>query len=445
MQFIYFGLYFFVFLLTESLINERAVTIFSASNVNYIYAFGLIFTALGYLAFSTIKSEFYKKSNIIFESLAFLSIIGTIEINTSIPFLLFSYICLFSLGYIGGLIHFETSLKLTEKNFSLFLGISSMFGIILQFITQNIGLSIIGYLIVIELVLIFIVLLSLHSKSDNNPPKESVKISKITISVRTWVYIVSVAIMSIILGFQDSIIVIKNANGELELFSYVRLFYALGLLVAGIIANIRNRVYLPLASGCAMTLSVLAMSFLRDTNTLYNVSMGIMYFYCGFYVMFMTVMFMELGLRRSNPKLYAGLGRVVRSITTCIVVLVIPVLSNYIGENIYTILSCILSIGLLVFMALSEILVPEKTQKAETRILSNGIQLEEKLKELYTRYGFTPKEIETFEKLVTTEMGVQEIADEMGISRRVLQRHISSIYEKTETKTRAGLFILVNK
>jgi len=444
MLFIYFGLYFYIFLLAESLINERAVTIFGAANVNYIYAVGLIFTALGYLAFSTIKSESYKKSNIIFESLAFLSIIGTIEINTSIPFLLFSYICLFSLGYIGGLIHFETSLELTKKNFSLYLGISSMFGIILQFITQNMGLSNIGYLIVIELVLIFIVLLSLHSKSDN-PQKESVKMSNITISVRTWVYIVSVAIMSIILGFQDSIIVIKNANGELELFSYVRLFYALGLLVAGIIANIRNRVYLPLASGCAMTLSVLAMSFLRDTNTLYNVSMGIMYFYCGFYVMFMTVMFMELGLRRSNPRLYAGLGRVVRSITTCIVVLVTTVLSNYIGESIYTIISCILSIGLLVFMALSGILVPERLSETETTILSNEIQLEEKLKEIYTRYRFTPKEIESFEKLVTTEMGVQEIADDMSISRRVLQRHISAIYEKTGAKNRAGLFILLNR
>ena len=287
-------------------------------------------------------------------------------------------------------------------------------------------------------------LLSLHKKSDNTP-KESVKMSNITISVRTWVYIVSVAIMSIILGVQDSIIVIKNANGELELFSYVRLFYALGLLVAGIIANIKDRIYLPLASGCAMTLSVLAMSFLRDTNTLYNVSMGIMYFYCGFYVIFMTVLFMELGLRRNNPRFYAGLGRVVRSITTCIVVLVTTALSHYIGESIYTILSCILSIGLLVFMALSGILVPEKTQKAETRILSNEMQLEEKLKELYARYGFTPKEIETFEKLVTTEMGVQEIANEMGISRRVLQRHISSIYEKTETKTRIGLYILLNR
>lgn len=444
MKFTYFGLYFFVFLLTESLINERAITVFGAANVNYIYAFGLIFTTLGYLAFSTIKSESNKKSIIIFGSLASLSIIGTIKINAPIPFLLFSYICLFSLGYIGGLIHFETSLELTKKNFSLYLGISSMFGIILQFITQNIGLSNNGYLILIELVLVFIVLLSLHNKNDN-APEESVKMSNITISVRTWVYIVSVAIMSIILGFQDSIIVIKNANGELELFSYVRLFYALGLLVAGITANIKDRVYLPLASGCAMTLSVLAMSFLRDTNTLYNISIGIMYFYCGFYVMFMTVMFMELGLRRNNPRLYAGLGRIVRSIATCIVVLVTTVLSRYIGENLYTIFSCILSIGLLIFMALSGILVPEKIPKTEMEIPSNEMQLEEKLKELYTKYGFTPKEIETFEKLVTTEMGVQEIADDMSISRRVLQRHISAIYAKTKTKTRAGLFILLNK
>ena len=439
MQFMYFGLYFFVFLLTESLINERAVTVFGASNVNYIYAFGLIFTALGYLAFPTIKRESDKRISAIFESLAFISIIGIIKINASIPFLLFSYICLFSLGYIGSLIHFETSLKLTRKNFSLYLGVSSMFGIILQFITQNIGLSNTGHLIVIDFFLVLIVLLSMHNKPQQK--SESIQLSEITISVRTWVYIASVAIMSIILGFQDSIIVIKNANGELELFSYVRLFYAFGLLVAGIIANIRKRVYLPLASGCAMTLSVLAMSFFRDTNTLYNVSMGIMYFYCGFYVMFMTVMFMELGLRRNNPRLYAGLGRVVRSITTCFVVLATTILSNYISENIYTVLSCILSIGLLAFMALTGILVPGKTVEKK----NDTISFEDKLEELYTLYGFTQKEKETFEKLVTTEMGTQEIADDMGISRRVLQRHITAIYEKTGTKTRAGLFMLLRE
>lgn len=466
MQFVFFGLYFFVFLLTESLINERAVSVFGASAVNYIYSFGLVFTALGYLAFSFIrkisekKSAFRKEDSkekpafrkgfsekkpaFVFEALAFISIIGTIKLSSPIPFLLSSYICLFSLGYVGGLIHFKTCLKITKKNFSIYLGISSMLGIVLQFVSQNIGLTDNGYLGVIELSLIFIILLSMTDRNID-VQKESLQLSKVSISVRIWIYIASVAIMSIILGFQDSIIVIKNADGELELFSYVRLFYALGLLVAGLIANIKGRIYLPLASGCAMTLSVLSMSFLGNTNTLYNVSMGTMYFYCGFYVMFMTVMFMELGIRRNNPELYAGLGRVVRSITTCFVVLLTTALSDYISLSIYTILSCILSIGLIVFMALSGILVPEKTPEKGNGILSNEMQLEERLKALYERYGFTPKETETFEKLVTTEMDLQEIADEMGISRRVLQRHISAIYEKTETKTRAGLFILLNK
>lgn len=52
----------------------------------------------------------------------------------------------------------------------------------------------------------------------------------------------------------------------------------------------------------------------------------------------------------------------------------------------------------------------------------------------------TPRETEVLEKLLTTEDGVQEIADSLYISRRMVQRYISSIYEKTETKTRLGLF-----
>ena len=40
---------------------------------------------------------------------------------------------------------------------------------------------------------------------------------------------------------------------------------------------------------------------------------------------------------------------------------------------------------------------------------------------------------------------MQKIADDMGISRRVLQRHISSMYEKTETQTRVGLLMAYAK
>ena len=42
--------------------------------------------------------------------------------------------------------------------------------------------------------------------------------------------------------------------------------------------------------------------------------------------------------------------------------------------------------------------------------------------------------------LLSTDLGVQEIADELFISRRVAQRHIASIYEKAGVTTRLGLY-----
>lgn len=54
-------------------------------------------------------------------------------------------------------------------------------------------------------------------------------------------------------------------------------------------------------------------------------------------------------------------------------------------------------------------------------------------------FHLTERESEILEKLVTTEDGVQEIADTLYISRRNLQRYIASIYEKTGTKSRIGV------
>ncbi len=60
-------------------------------------------------------------------------------------------------------------------------------------------------------------------------------------------------------------------------------------------------------------------------------------------------------------------------------------------------------------------------------------------------YEFTSREQEVFEKLIFTEDSGQEIADELFISRRVLQRHVAAIYEKTGTKSRVGLFRIYHK
>lgn len=65
---------------------------------------------------------------------------------------------------------------------------------------------------------------------------------------------------------------------------------------------------------------------------------------------------------------------------------------------------------------------------------------EQKFNAYCARCAFTPREKEVFEKLMTTEDDLQGIADSLYISRRMVQRYVTSIYAKIETKTRLGLF-----
>ena len=65
---------------------------------------------------------------------------------------------------------------------------------------------------------------------------------------------------------------------------------------------------------------------------------------------------------------------------------------------------------------------------------------QERLKLYAQRCALTPRETEVLEMLLTTDDDLQRIADSLYISRRMVQRYVSSIYEKTETKTRLGLF-----
>ena len=54
-------------------------------------------------------------------------------------------------------------------------------------------------------------------------------------------------------------------------------------------------------------------------------------------------------------------------------------------------------------------------------------------------HHLTLREREVLQKLLVSDGSVQDIADELYISRASLYRHISSMNEKTGTKTRVGL------
>lgn len=55
------------------------------------------------------------------------------------------------------------------------------------------------------------------------------------------------------------------------------------------------------------------------------------------------------------------------------------------------------------------------------------------------RFSLTPREIEVLATVTADERPLKHVAADMGISLRVLQRHLTSLYQKTGTQSRVGL------
>ena len=73
------------------------------------------------------------------------------------------------------------------------------------------------------------------------------------------------------------------------------------------------------------------------------------------------------------------------------------------------------------------------------RAVENAPSAEELQAEFIARCGLTPRETDVLRAVACDERPLKQIADDLGISLRMVQRHLTNIYEKTDTQTRAGL------
>lgn len=68
-----------------------------------------------------------------------------------------------------------------------------------------------------------------------------------------------------------------------------------------------------------------------------------------------------------------------------------------------------------------------------------GIDPEARLADFASRFSLTPRETEVLAAVTADELPLKHVAADMGISLRVLQRHLTSLYQKTDTQSRVGL------
>lgn len=434
-QAVCFALCFFAFMLAEAAVNARAAVLLGPERVNAVYALGLICTGLGFLSFSLLRRLVRREQGRKYA--AFLA--GALCVASAVLFLttrqvaLFSLcagVCLFSCGHIGGCVYYNHAMTFQGSRCAgKATGTGMALAVLLQFLIQSvIPLEAIFLTSMIVSILLVVLLVSraprdwvladpLPYSAGNETPRRS-----------ALILLSAVTLMSLVSGLIDGVITAFHSAGTYDIYQSVRLFYALGLALAGWAADLRERRLLPLATACFILLSSISTALL-STPAGHFAGVALMYGYNGFYVIFLTVLFCDFAPRTTRPELWAGLGRAARCFTVAVVVPFMPWLYENWGSTMLTVANCLLSVAVLL------VLLPWIGRNM-TKEPSEQRSPEELIRLFCTEYELTPRERDVLQMLLNLEISTLEIAERLGISQRMVQRYIASICEKSGARDR---------
>lgn len=271
----------------------------------------------------------------------------------------------------------------------------------------------------------------------------------------------------------DNVVTIANAQGTISVEQWPRLFLAASGIVAGFLFDIGQRRYMGLAMFCVALLSTCS---ILATEAGINPLVGLISFYLGSgcFVVFFTTTFLLLALRMNTPALWAGMGRTANNIcafalsgaSLALVQTGDAVLTMFVTVILFALISItMVASGLLVLPNTPQTANTATTSKADTDVTqtpdfasegnvaapskanagptkqNNALTERKHLAAFAKRYNLTPREIDILQAVSTDERPLKQVAEDLGISLRMVQRHLTSLYKKTNTQTRTGLVL----
>ena len=252
---------------------------------------------------------------------------------------------------------------------------------------------------------------------------------------------------------------------QVSAYSWPRLFAVVGYMIIGVIGDIKQRRYVNLTMVFLLLWLMLSPIIFAD-NPVSNLNMALFYVVIGALMCYMYLMFWSLApltgkyvtIVPSFGRIIDGAAGVVFSMITWGSMSMIALIILFIA-SIIIILAALFINGDFLLADKQDVRGEEKTELKKKTVVEADREIDvlaigrteagaEKkkpveadiLSAMSKEYGLTDREFEVLEKLIFTEDSGQEIADALYISRRVFQKHVASIYEKTGTKSRVGLY-----
>lgn len=451
---IFFSIYMFEYMVTLTFIDQRNTSVSAPFWQLALHYIDFVLVAVGFASFALLRQIFKDEKMrirllVIPNLVYFISVIALYFVKSVIAYSVMAMLAAFSLGVLGGMVYFCMSLALSQTSYiGKAMAISASIAVIVQYMLQEYWNIIFGIPVVLILGFSATLWLAVNKPwawlcEDCLPYDKESSESKKDIREKLFILSLTVVALSVIGTFYDTQMMRLNVHTNYQEFNYYswpRLFIIVGYVFIGFIGDIKKQKYVPIATLCMIMFAVFNPILLDEVEN-YHFNMCIYYICLGVNIAYFNLMFWNIAQKTKYPELWAGMGRVISGLAECILAaMCIADLPLYliIGIDILMFIVLVISLAFGGYL-----LMGHKRENWENDIKPVGelpISPQERLR-LYARCcSLTPRETEVLEKLLLTEEGVQEIADGLFISRRVLQRYISSIYEKTGTKSRIGLF-----
>ncbi len=437
----------FIFLGIEYLFIDMISLLVSENKVVLSQNYVLGMSCLGFVLYPLYNRYFKGLSRRICIGISAIIIITLITIiylhPTYLITLITGLILFLFLGGLGGVTSYKAICILpNQKYLARCVGISYMIGIILQFINNNfISIPLIESIILdIFMCILMFILTTIPNTLNHHLDVSMVKKER---QVCGCLLILLVFMISCVFTTLDNAVTLLHVTGKMNIEKMPRLLLALSGLFGGIVFDFKDRRFMSVMMYCVMLLSTICIVVLKYSES-FLVGLLIFYMTSGFFAVFFTSSFMEIASYMKYPDLWAGLGRAVNNLAAVILSRSSLSLINSQGNLMVVVFVICLFVLVAIIVSMYElqrITLIEKLSESKKSLLSK----EDKLLKIKEQYVFTPREIEVFEYLTSTEDSVQDIANNMYISKRTLERYISSIYKKTGVKSRIGLLNIYNK
>ena len=446
------GVFTFIFLCTEYLYVNRISGNISENKTVLVQNYALGVSALGFVLYPVLnrycKKKYRKLWLIAISVISLFGILAICQSDTYEVILIAGFIVSLMLGMFGsGVFYTAAYLVKDDRYLARTAGLGYVLGILLQFINNNLIPLEMMEAIVLDICLLILIVLLIKLEPQNEfggiKSKQINEASYVKEKRLGIVLILLIILMSCIFSTLDNAVTLVHAAGTFDIGQLPRILLAVSGLVSGFLFDLQDRKYMSLSMYCMMLVSTICIAVFKFSGP-FLAGLIVFYLTAGFFVVFFTTSFMELSLYMKRADFWAGLGRAVNNITAAVISIgSLKLLSMGINMLVFIFL-----IGMFIAVSIIAVLYTFQRQQLMDEIKEEKkteLSVQEKIKIITERYALTPREKEVFYQLVFTEDSIQKIADRLYISKRTLERHISSIYEKTGMKSRVGLINIYNK